>query len=452
MAAEMRVIANALGAITTKGGKALLKAARVGIRMEWLDRMPPIVRAAALWWGVKFANMLWEVLCGQRTALSLLDSMIPFYNWIRSRIKRPPKVEFDVDARLNSPQVVLESLREGSPETEMGKPKCQAAVGVMEDGVIKTHGNAVRVGDFLLLPEHVWSYNRGTKGLWLVGKNDQYLLISEYEFFPLDTDIGYVRPPPDKLNNLGIGLVGIAHYIPVDGAYAQIVGARGRGSTGVLRHDTMIFGRVTYDGSTSGGYSGAAYMAQNQLAAVHTSGGRVNGGYSAEYLWISAVHDWNSRHPKEQQLAEDTADWLQGTFAGKRRVKVDRSWSDLDEVRIFVDGRYAIVPRKDMSKAFGSGWSDSLNEEGVLYLKKKNEYLDVLESGEQDAAQATLGGLSIAEVSQGQVDQGALSLIQECGKLPSWQQNAVELIVKEYLEKNRPSPSQKAAKKKKLQA
>lgn len=322
--------------------------------------------------------------------------------WIRG-----PKVVVDNFSKLNTREVVLESVRAGSTEQAMSVPKAQVMVGQMVSGNFHAHGCGVRMEKFLVLPDHVYSYaNRDTKRTFVMGKTKNIIEITGRETQVIDTDLVYVELSADEWGRLGVAVMSIYVSMSDRGALAQIVGASAMGTTGVLKHDESVFGRVVYEGTTVGGYSGAAYLVGNQLAGIHQCGGKVNGGYSAQYLWVTIM--W-----QQKMRLEDTEDWLKQKFQARKRLIVDKSWGALDEVRIKYDGTYAVVERSSMAKAFGSDWNQKLNDSGVLYLEPRGAYTDnVYESGEARSS-SILGDSSVLSKSQGNVELTKSDLIKE---------------------------------------
>lgn len=206
--------------------------------------------------------------------------------------------------------------------------------------------------DYLVMPSHVFA---AVSAPAVKGRQHWILLKKDVEYVELDTDLIAIKCSEKELSTIGASQVSISHSLPYSGEYVSIVGASGKGTVGVLRHDRSIFGRVTYDGTTVGGYSGAGYCSGNRLVGIHTNGGAVNGGFSASYIYSLICRT-------DKVKPEDSDDWLREQFSKKsgRGIRVDKRWNDMDEVRIEVNGRYAIVDRSSMVTAFGKGWMDEL--------------------------------------------------------------------------------------------
>lgn len=253
---------------------------------------------------------------------------------------------------------MMEAVRAGSQELPLTMSKAQLLVGQKKDGCLVSHGCAVRMRDFLVSPDHVVSYHRriGETGkLWAFSSAQKDSLkpidLTEKVIHELDTDLVYMKLTEQEWSVLGVGVMNIMHDIPPQGVYAQVVGHAGLGTTGILNHDMTCFGRVVYDASTFPGYSGAAYVVSGRLAGIHQSGSdAVNGGYSASYIWATLSFN-------EKFRPEATEDWLRDMYFDKDSwIDIDSTWADLDSVRIKVKGRYHVVDRDSMTKAFGAEW------------------------------------------------------------------------------------------------
>lgn len=291
----------------------------------------------------------------KKTGLTLTDVIgwiIPCYRRLLHFLGVKPKVVFKDETSFNNRRTTLESVRDGSEETALSTPKCQVLIGQMRDGIFEAHGCGVRMQTFLVLPDHVYSYaNADTGRTFVMGrqKNSKGIEISNKDFITIDTDLIAVELSDTEWSTIGASVQAICHDIVESGSYSAIVGARGLGTLDVLRHDSRVFGRVVYNGTTRGGYSGAPYMVNNRIAGIHQSGGAVNGGYSASYVWVTLNAMLNRKE-------EDTADWITKVLKENRRIEVDDGWHDLETLRIKIGGKYAIVTREAAAKALGNDW------------------------------------------------------------------------------------------------
>nr|QJI53814.1 MAG: hypothetical protein 1 [Solemoviridae sp.] len=335
----------------------------------------------------------------------------------------------------------LECLRPGSLEVDLIAPKCQCIVGDMVDGKFEVHGSAVLMGRvnywYLVMPEHVWV---ATKTTWARGRQHQVDLSYKKDtedVLELVTDLLAIRITDKEMSTIGISSASIMQYLPEGGVEAKVVGCYGRGTIGALKHDASVFGRVTYAGSTQSGYSGAAYTVNGQIVGVHSYGSKtINGGWNGSFAWMILNHKIRGLEGTSMEKFE-TWEWLQNSLKGKRRIRVDQSWMDLDEVRIQVDGRYAIVDRGSMAQAFGHDWRDSIDRSGSLEFANALGYEDrepIMESGELKNSTCP-GGSSLSTEARELANHVAQESIQELLKLSKAQLQQVKAVAK-----SQPSP------------
>lgn len=324
-------------------------------------------------------------------------ALLPGFRKIRKWIGRIEVVPHPDSSREN---YRLESRKEGSEEFDLTPPKCQAAICEMKDDVLVKIGCAVRFnGNFLVGPDHVMGENGLPK--YAVGRQNSICLDGK-ERFPLDTDLVAIRMTDKEMSTIGVSVTKIG-AIPSKGLYGQIVGVDGRGTTGVLKMDRVAFGRVVYDGTTLPGYSGAAYSAGAFVAAIHQSGGAVNGGYAAGYIWMLL-----KEHIPSSELVEfesknsdaDTPQWLTGQFSAGKKIRW-RKTGDPELVELMLDdGTFSRVKPVSMAKAFGPTWQDQ----------------DVLEKG-FDRTYRDVSRESILESTSGEASgskhPGALNMPEE---------------------------------------
>nr|WNT71144.1 MAG: hypothetical protein [Latepeofons virus] len=268
------------------------------------------------------------------------------FRWLKKKLG-PMQVVYD--PQMNTQKSMLESRRAGSDEVVMTRPRSQCQVGVMRDGDFVVIGCALRFESNMLVgPDHVLGgdseeikHVRGTQNcVSLRGK----------ERIPLDTDLVAIRLTDQEFATIGVSVCKIG-TVGDKGTLAQIVGSEGKGTVGVMASDPLLFGRVTYAGTTLGGYSGAAYTIGAAVVGIHQMGGKVNGGYSASYVW-SLI-----RIALEQRF-EASEDWLLGQFKAGKKIKWQRT-GDPDVVQVYVDGYYSAVEPSSMAKAFGVEWQNN---------------------------------------------------------------------------------------------
>lgn len=270
----------------------------------------------------------------------------------------------------------LESVREGSEFVRQSIPKSQVSIGTMRDGLFVVHGCAVRLEDYLVMPDHVYSQ---CERVWARGVGD--VEISRREPLLLATDLVAVQLEPREMSILGAQRAVIQHVLPQNGKMVTATGPLSKGSTGVLADDSVSFGYVNYHGSTEGGFSGAGYYDGKKCAGIHQRGGPVNQGWSMSFIYATLCHEAKLK-------PEDSEDWLRGEFMNGRKIRIDRSWGDLDSQRVQVAGRYAIVDKSSLDRAFGADWRGSNEEDFVPVSRRDYESI----SGECNPA--TLRGVS----------------------------------------------------------
>lgn len=344
-------------------------------------------------------------------------------------------------------KTAFESVRQGSTEQEMLPPKSQVLFGDMVAGEFHANGCGVRMSNWIVVPGHVFS---GCESPCVKGRQHWVNLGKDRDYIDLDTDLIAIKLTEKELSIVGVQVSSISHSLPYSGDYVQIVGPLGKGTAGTLRHDRHVFGRVCYDGTTVAGYSGAAYTSGNRIVAIHTNGGAVNGGYSASYVYsLLCAHD--------RIKPEDSEDWLRNQFRkDKQRIRYDKRWNDLDEVRVEVNGRYAVVTRDAMVRAFGNDWADEIlawgeaparsyqDESKSLSKKKKvkeskkpaGSETDDESSGEDQDSKS-----GVSSISANAPDQAIDAIVNIIQKLRFMSNGRVKKLVKQ-LRLQEPSSSQ----------
>lgn len=301
--------------------------------------------------------------------------------------------------------VIPESAIPGSEERAMTFPKGQCLAGFRVNGSFHVAGCAVRMDEWLVIPDHVKSAvgQQPIELLTFDQKRSIVLTPGEMEELNiLDTDLLEVRLGPARFSELGLAKVNVAPCLSEDhGGYVSIVGAFGRGTTGTLRH-SLLFGKVNYSSSTFKGYSGAAYMLGSQIVGIHLHGGSSNSGYSASYVLAMLKHRYKIKD-------EDSTDWLQGQKEAGARVEVDPEWRDLDEARVRVNGRYHIVQTDTMARVYGKTWRGGLSNKKAFRVGFVDPESAIL-SGE--APKTASGASSSAVTSAPSADASGIPLTE----------------------------------------
>lgn len=346
-----------------------------------LPKLPASLRGLA-WFGILYGG--WRFGNFKKIALYLWNNF-PLVReaiayWRGPTIK-PAKPDHTAGAALRGGRV-MEAARSGSSEVPLTTSKAQVLIGQYKNGHLESHGCAVRMNDYLVLPDHVFSYHRRAgetaRVYAFVNRNKDSVKpveITSKEVCELDTDLVYIKLTHAEWSTMGVGTMTIMHDIPSNGVYAQVVGHAGLGTTGTLRHDPTCFGRVVYDASTFPGYSGAIYVVSNRIAGIHQSGSEhVNGGYSASYVWATLSH------LEKMAKEESTEDWLKEQyFDHDNWLEIDPTWYDIDTARVKVGGHYHIVEKETLDNAFGSEWKGKTR----FGKKSRRQYAD-FESEEQE--------------------------------------------------------------------
>lgn len=328
-----------------------------------------------------------------------IATMMPIFRWAATRVGFEPVVKVKTPATMKN---CFESVRNGSEQTALPVPKNQVMLGEMTMGEFVAHGSGIRIKDWLVAPAHVLAHAQR-----LVVKGRQHWVeIETDDPEVLDTDLCAIALTPKQWSTVGASVCSIAQTTYGPGTYVQVVGLEGKGTTGVMRDDATVFGRVTYDGTTVAGYSGSAYMAGPQLVGIHTNGGAVNGGYSASYVLVLL-------NQLDKEKPEDSDDWLRQQFKRGKKIRWDRKWGSPDEVRVQVDGRYAVVDRASMARAFGDKWQEELGD--LLPDNWKAGNYESVTSGE--ASSSNPGASSLSEKSPEQSERQLQQLMSELSKL-----------------------------------
>lgn len=331
------------------------------------------------------------------------------------------KIRREVKGRIQ-----MESVRKDSEELELSIPKYQCAIAVWKESGLEVIGSAVRYPhDVLVGPDHVLTDEIiGKVAVGRQGKVD----LAGHERIPLGSDLVMIRLSNKEFATLGLteAKVGI---VPTRGALVTITSAAGMGTTGVLRPDRDIFGVLNYEATTLPGYSGSSYNCGPETLGVHQFGGRVNGGVAASYVYAMIRHTLKIKF-------EASEDWLLGEYKAGKRIKY--TVMGLDEVMIDTNGRFTVVDRVSMNKAFGTEWE---NVFGYIDVKHKRNYEDTVpeaaDSGEEDNL-STPGASGVLAESR-VLDQTLYqNLMEEFKRLSKRRPRVARKLLKELQE---PQPS-----------
>lgn len=293
------------------------------------------------------------------------------YRYIAGRPKKEivqpePKVTVAIKASK-----VFESARPGSVETKLLKPRCQFVVGtVKENGDFEVHGCGIRIADCLIIPDHVYS-EQDTAMVRITGK--QKFLDLKTMPYPshVDTDLLMINMSANlpELSMMEVAKATICHEMSDNGNQVTIVGPVSMGTTGILKWTENDFGVVEYSGTTAGGYSGAPYMKGDHVLGIHLHGGRTNGGFSASYVYAMMNYILEIR-----EESDITVDALRRYAKGKRRIRIDATWGDLERVRIAIGNRVRIVARDTVREAFPQELWEEYNINVADFRRRGNQF------------------------------------------------------------------------------
>lgn len=357
--------------------------------------------------------LLGGLLCYGASKLIDKPSILRWWNKAKSTIAGDKKRKVVVDAERTKGLRITESRRANSEEEPMTPPKFQAKVGVFRDGKFIVIGCAIRLKhNILVSPDHVIAEEPEEK--FVMGHlPDKYVSLKGKELHVIATDLVALQLNENELSLLGLKEAKIGYVSRK--TYCQIVGPVGKGTQGDLELDE-VFGRVVYSATTLPGYSGAAYVSGSALMGVHQSGGRVNGGYAASYVWCLV------REQLLRQEPEGSEDWLISQFDSGRELRWEVNPTEPSMVRIQVNGEFSNILRTSLTKAFGNDWDDSqvIRRADVKARAKRGGYRDFEfeSSGEYLVNSRHPGALNSPVRNQAPQVQNHPNLTQEFGMSP----------------------------------
>jgi len=232
--------------------------------------------------------------------------------------------------------VQLESAVIGSNFTTVPRskiPKVQVAVySITREGTLSRYlGVATRIGDWLVVPQHVIAAEEVISLLSMASEPALSYKIGTEGFEPIEGDLSAMRMSEENFSKLGMVKASLA---TVEDASMSSVTSSSKDpevSFGILTHDTKVFGAMVFQGSTKGGFSGAPYMIGRQIAGIHLGGGVMNYGLNATYIQALL------------QKPEETAEWLMKLRQKRGKLRYSRSKFNPDEAQVFAYGRYHTV-------------------------------------------------------------------------------------------------------------
>lgn len=317
---------------------------------------------------------------------------------------------------------VMESVRSGSTQLPLTPPDFQADVGYFEGSTWIPVGQCVRfANDVVVSADHVLADHPGREK-FIKGRQGA-ISIQDRNIIQLAADLSAIKLSPTDVSTIGVKAATIG-FVPDRGIMCQIVGSDRLGTAAVLHNDPKIFGRLVYAGTTVKGYSGSAYYDGKKLLGIHNMGGAINGGWSASYAWMKIKQEFGL-------VEEDSEEFLENEYAVGKKIRFN-DFGSLDEIEVYVDGRYHIMQKKSLAAAFGDDWYDT-DESGYVTKKSKkrrdyNDYesKDIPSVSGEAKVSKTSGALSSSEECPEQPKPNAQSFIAEFKKLSNSQQAKVK--------------------------
>lgn len=301
--------------------------------------------------------------------------------------------------------VQLESYRQNSAESRLTPPDFQCKVIRMVEGRQVLVGCAIRFPEgALVAPDHVFVKDGDEK--WVVGRQGR-VNITKMELIPLDADCAMIMGADFATIGVKEAKIGL---IPARGAHVKVVGGEDKGTTAMLKIDHNSFGKTIYEGTTVPGYSGAAYTEGNLLLAMHQSGGNVNAGYNASYIYVLIRKYLNVRF-------EESTDFLMSQYKAGNKI-----WAKeygVDEVFVEINGKYHLMDVGNVNKVFGDAWKNSdgfIQGKRIQYDDSEPECVEK-PSGEENNSKNP-GALSTSERNQDIVQDPVQALMSAYIKLP----------------------------------
>nr|QVG74746.1 hypothetical protein 1 [Virus sp.] len=284
--------------------------------------------------------------------LALMEQRMPLVNymivgvvlaslltgWFLHRSRRAMRL-----AVLRLRGVKLEAMREGSEFRAGEQPKFQVAI--MRPGLLSdTHyGFGVRVGNFLVTPEHVVA---GMSEI-ILSANGNKIQVPTMPMLRsrVFSDLVYIKVSDIAWSKVGVKTASLASRVMNSNTFASISGHRGV-SSGLLTKSQMI-GLLVYQGSTVPGMSGAAYVVGNSVYGVHC------GVVSNENMGVSSVLIMAEL---KQFLIGEASEDFSATDMWKTKPK--KTW-DVDEIFKTVEKRFKYTDEEQGEMlARGATWGD----------------------------------------------------------------------------------------------
>lgn len=360
------------------------------------------------WITLKSAIRL-SIWAGRSFGRAYVSACSCVFRWLASD-KEPGAISNVVPASIQFVAGCLpESMRDASPLADYEIPPCQGAIGQVVGETFQASGCFVRVNDmasqpWIIMPEHVWAspdrycHVLGRSGSIPFDKKELPSTDGRVRrVLILDTDLVAVEITEGEASRMGLKCAAIHNGRDASSCFVKIVGPLGRGSMAKMSDAPTLFGYYVYEGSTVGGFSGAAYIAGSHVLAVHLAGGKTNYGYSMRLAYVTLLRLLKMK-------PEDSEDFLIDQFKGKKRaIRIDNSWGHSDTVRLQIRGEYHIMDADSVRAAVGKG----VELEGWVAWQPESA-----DQGNGETTQSTGGCASLTESTQA-ATSGHQELMQE---------------------------------------
>nr|UGO57419.1 MAG: hypothetical protein 1 [Riboviria sp.] len=245
-----------------------------------------------------------------------------------------------------------EAFVPGSNYRDAKAPRCQVSINVNKDGALVTVGQAVWLEDYLVTALHVINMVQESSSLVSLESDGVVVNTSASDWRSVrGVDLAVLPYEQKLLQALKLKKGVVADTSFINGACVTI-NALSLSTSGWLMDHEKALGLVTYQGSTKSGFSGAAYMWDNKVVALHTGSTSYGIGYSATYalaLIRSCIgfkkeaagsgDDYGSNMGKLQELLKFN------NRMGKRTLYQQIT---PDEVLIRVNGKYITFANEDI--------------------------------------------------------------------------------------------------------
>lgn len=272
--------------------------------------------------------------------------------------------------KKNKNMLTTESVRAESELDPRTMPSCQVIIAIKDGDVLTPIGCGIRTEYGIWTLDHIVA---GLDKIWLLkGSTQVEIDLKMIGLIEFGLESVCLKVDEGKMSQLGLAKAKFGP-LPSAGKMVTIVGPYGKGSMSILKRNT--FGHVTYEGSTTAGFSGAPYMYNRTVIGMHSHGGKENGGM--EILYLKAMY-----HLNENIVLENSEDF----FKKFVEQEEDAYYEEVGDDIVVADqqGHYHVAKgdlaktvresRKSKKKAYtpedynaeyvAGGWADEPEEEG----------------------------------------------------------------------------------------